>query len=182
MVTVTTMPVSGDWTVEDLDRLPDDGLRYELVDGVLLVSPSPLVPHQLALASLLLRLGNAAPPHVRVLPAPLDITFSRTRLLQPDIVVFHVDQLAGHKVLGVPLLAVEVLSASTRATDTTLKRRVFEQAGVPSYWLLDPEVPSLTALELVDGRYHEAAMSRDDERFDVRRPFPITVVPAELLR
>lgn len=182
MTSVTTMPVSGDWTVDDLDRLPDDGLRYELVDGVLLVSPAPLVPHQLGLSALLVQLAGAAPDEFRVLPAPLDITFSRTRLLQPDIVVLRREQLTGRKVDGIPLLAVEVLSRSTRATDATLKRHVFEQAGVPSYWLLDPESPSLTVLELVDGAYREVAVVRGAEAFTAEQPFPVVVVPADLLR
>jgi Uma2 family endonuclease len=182
MASVTTMPATGDWTVDDLDRLPDDGLRYELVDGVLLVSASPLVPHQVGLAALLFRLTAAAPHHVRVLPAPLDITFSRTRRLQPDIVVVHRDQLAGRQVSGAPLLAVEVLSPSTRATDTTLKRHVLEQAGVTSYWLLDPDVPSLTALELVDGADREVAAACGDEPLVAQRPFPVRITPADLLR
>ena len=104
MTTMSTMPLSGDWTVDDLDRLPDDGLRYELVDGVLLVSPSPLARHQVAQPALLVQLANAAPAHLRVLAAPLDITFSRTRLLQPDLMVLHEDQLRGRKVEGIPLL------------------------------------------------------------------------------
>jgi len=58
MVAVTTLPASGDWTVDDLDGLPDDGLRYELVDGVLLVSPAPRVLHQLAQAELLIVLAG----------------------------------------------------------------------------------------------------------------------------
>jgi len=182
MGAVTTMPASGDWTVDDLDTLPDDGLRYELVDGVLLVSPSPRVLHQLAQAELLFLLRSAVPSHLKVLAAPLDITFGRTRLLQPDLVVLDRDQLRGAKVAGLPLLAVEVLSPSTRATDLTLKRHVFEQAGVASYWLLDPDVPSLTALELVDGAYVEAAVVTGDEVYAATLPFPVRVVPAELVR
>ena len=182
MTSVTTMPRAGDWTVDDLDRLPDDGLRYELVDGVLLVSPSPLVPHQVALTALLLRLTDAAPAGVRVLPAPLDITFSRTRLLQPDLVVLRQDQLTGPKVQGIPLLAVEVLSPSSRATDLTLKRHVFEQAGVPAYWLFDPGVPALSVLELVDGAYRDVAHVQSAEPYDATAPFPVTIVPSELVR
>ena len=182
MTAVTTMPVSGDWTVDDLDRLPDDGLRYELVDGVLLVSPSPLARHQVALSALLMQLGKAAPAHLRVLPAPLDITFSRTRLLQPDIVVLHQDQLNEPKVQGIPLLAVEVLSRSTRATDLTLKRHVFEEAGVPSYWLLDPEVPALSVMELVDGAYRDIAHVQGHEGYDAVLPYAVRVVPADLVR
>ena len=87
MTAVTTMPLSGEWTADDLDALPDDGVRYELVDGVLLVSPSALMPHQVGLMGLLLALQSAAPVDVRVLPAPLDVRFSPTRQLQPDIIV-----------------------------------------------------------------------------------------------
>jgi Uma2 family endonuclease len=180
MAVVTIMPATGEWTVDDLDRLPDDGLRYELVDGVLLVSPSPLVPHQVALTRLLLRLAQAAPPDLEALAAPLDITFSRTRLLQPDVVVLRRDQLTGPKVEGIPLLAVEILSRSSRATDSTLKRHVFEQAGVPSYWLLDPDVPALTVLELTDGAYVEQAHVTGDESYHAEWPFAVTLVPSEL--
>ena len=105
-----------------------------------------------------------------------------TRLLQPDIVVLRAEQLTGRKVDGVPLLAVEVLSDSTRLNDTTLKRQVLQQAGVPSYWLLDPAAPSLTVLELVDGAYRETACAQGDQALRVERPFPVTVVPAKLLR
>lgn len=182
MTEVTAMPRAGDWTVDDLDALPDDGFRYELVDGVLLVSPSPLVPHQLGLTGVQYLLHAAAPPGLRVLPAPLDITFTRTRLLQPDVVVLHERQLTGRKVDGLPLLAVEVLSRSTRATDLTLKRLVLEEAGVPSYWLLDTDVPSLTVLELEGGVYREVAVVRGAESLALVRPFPVTLVPDELVR
>ncbi|MGI8535822.1 MAG: Uma2 family endonuclease [Mycobacteriales bacterium] len=104
------------------------------------------------------------------------------RLLQPDIVVVRREQLTGRKVVGLPLLAVEVLSPSTRATDLTLKRHVFEQAGVPSYWLLDPEDAELTVLELTDGAYREVAVARGTQPIVAERPFAVTVVPAQLLR
>ncbi|MCW2679293.1 MAG: Uma2 family endonuclease [Frankiales bacterium] len=180
MTTVTTMPLHGDWTVDDLDALPDDGLRYELVDGVLLVSPSPLLPHQVGQSNLMVALATAAPHAFRVLGAPLDIGLSPTRQLQPDVVVIPRGPLTP-KVQDLPLLVVEVLSPSTRATDLTLKRYVLEQAGVPSYWLLDPEVPSLTVLELRDGAYVEVARAEGQQPLTVQRPFPVTLVPAELV-
>lgn len=182
MSAVTTMPISGEWTADDLDALPDDGFRYELVDGVLLVSPSPTYPHQVGLFELLHALRLAAPADVRVLGAPLDIRFTPTRQLQPDVVVLPRREPLTPKVVDRPLLVVEVLSPSTRATDLTLKRHVFEQAGVPSYWLLDPEVPSLTALELVEGSYVEVATATGADTFTATRPFPVTVVPADLVR
>ena len=176
---MTVMPRAGDWTADDLDDLPDDGLRYELVDGVLLVSPSPAVTHQAAVVNLLERLLQHVPPHLRVLTAPLDVRFSPVRQLQPDVLVVP-REVAALKLERDPLLVVEVLSPSTRATDLTLKRHVFEQAGVPSYWLLDPEEPSLTVLELQDGAYVEIACSTGP--LTVQRPFRMTLVPEELVR
>ncbi|GAC1327919.1 MAG: Uma2 family endonuclease [Mycobacteriales bacterium] len=181
MTAVTIMPLSGDWTADDLDGLPDDGLRYELVDGVLLVSPSPLLPHQVGLMGLLLALQSAAPNDVRVLPAPIDVRLSPTRQLQPDIVVVPRAPVTP-KLAERPLLVVEVLSPSTRATDLTLKRHVFEQAGVPFYWLLDTEAPSLTVLELVDGCYVQMATASGTDPLVIERPFPVTVAPADLVR
>ena len=178
---MTVMPRAGNWTADDLDDLPDDGLRYELVDGVLLVSPSPAVAHQVAVVNLLERLLQHVPSDLRVLTAPLDVRFSPVRQLQPDVLVVP-REVPALKLDRRPLLVVEVLSASTRATDLTLKRHVFEQAGVPSYWLLDPEVPSLTVLELRDGAYAELAAAVGDEALTVERPFPVTLVPVELTR
>lgn len=180
MTTVTTMPLHGEWTVDDLDALPDDGFRYELVDGVLLVSPSPLFPHQVGQYNLVIALAGAAPPNLRVLGAPLDIRFGPTRQLQPDVVVLPRGPLTP-KVQDLPLLVVEVLSRSTRATDLTLKRHVFEQAGVSSYWLLDPDEPSLTVLELQGGSYVEVARAEGEQPLTVQRPFPVTLVPAALV-
>ncbi len=76
----------------------------------------------------------------------------------------------------------EVLSPSTRAVDSTLKRHVFEQGGVPAYWQVDPFNPSLTVLELVDGAYVESAVVTGAQSYDAELPFPVRVVPADLLR
>ncbi len=175
---VTVMPRAGDWTADDLDDLPDDGLRYELVDGVLLVSPSPSAIHQVAVVNLVEVLLRQAPPEMRVLTAPLDVRFSPARQLQPDVLVVP-REAPTLRLERQPLLVVEVLSASSRATDLTLKRHVYEQAGVPSYWLLDTDAPSLTVLELQDGAYVEVASSGS---VTVQRPFPVTLVPEELVR
>jgi Uma2 family endonuclease len=81
-----------------------------------------------------------------------------------------------------PVLVVEVLSPSTSATDRTSKRLVFEQGGIPSYWLVDPLTPSLTVLELRDGSYVEAAVVTGAERYRASLPFTVSVVPADLLQ
>jgi Uma2 family endonuclease len=81
-----------------------------------------------------------------------------------------------------PLLAVEVLSPSTRLYDLNTKKSAYERMGVASYWVVEPTEPgSLTAFELVDGRYQQVAHVCGDEPFVAERPFPVTMVPARLL-
>jgi Uma2 family endonuclease len=82
---------------------------------------------------------------------------------------------------GAPVLVVEVLSPSTRSIDLGTKRLAYEAAGVPAYWLVDPEVPSLTVLELDAGRYVERATVTGDDAFHADFPFAVTVIPARLL-
>jgi Uma2 family endonuclease len=181
-VTLTTThlsPPEGGWTADDLAAFPDDGLRYELVDGVLLVSAAPSEEHQIALSNLFVLLHATAPPELRVFFAPYDVRFSARRQLQPDVVVLPKDRTAPDRL---PLLVVEVASPSTRATDSTLKRLVFEQAGVPSYWMVDPLHPALTILELQDGGYVQVAAVEGDEPVTLQRPFPVTLTPSDLLR
>jgi Uma2 family endonuclease len=168
----------GGWTADDLATFPDDGLRYELVDGVLLVSSAPSEEHQIALGNLHLLLSAAAPADLRVFFAPYDVRFSPRRQLQPDLVVLPKDRMAPDRT---PVLVVEVLSPSTSATDRTLKRLVFEQGGIPSYWLVDPLTPSLTVLELRDGSYVEAAVVTGADPYQSSIPFPVEVVPVDLL-
>jgi Uma2 family endonuclease len=176
----TPLPVpDAGWTADDLDAFPDDGLRYELVDGVLLVSAAPSEEHQIAAGNLFIALTAAAPEELRVLTAPFDVRFGPRRQLQPDLVVLPKDRTVA---LRRPVLVVEVLSPSTRATDLTLKRHVFEQGGVASYWLVDPMTPSLTVLELRAGSYVEVAQVSGAEPYEAAAPFRVRVVPAELVR
>ena len=84
---MTVMPRDHEWTVDDLARAPDDGLRYELVDGVLLVSAAPSTVHQIVLVELLALLREACPPDARTLVAPTDYQPTRRRSLQPDVLV-----------------------------------------------------------------------------------------------
>jgi len=80
-----------------------------------------------------------------------------------------------------PLLVVEVLSPGTRRRDEGAKRRAYAEAGVPSYWLLDPQEPALTVLQLgAGGDYVEVLTLVGDEEREVTRPFPVRLCPAEL--
>ncbi|HET9255573.1 MAG TPA: Uma2 family endonuclease [Pseudonocardiaceae bacterium] len=178
---------AGEFTVDDLERMPEDGLRYELLDGTLLVSPAPGVWHQEVVLELAIRLRAACPPELHVVIAPFEWRGNRWTALQPDVLVARrADLLAvtGGKFLAEPpVLAVEVLSPSTRRIDRLSKLSAYEEAGVASYWLVDPdpETPSLHALDLVDGRYAEAGCPSGEQAWQARRPFPVTVRPADLV-
>ena len=184
-VMTSVIPHGRPFTVDDLEGMPDDGNRYELIDGMLLVSPAPDWPHQEMGAELFFQLRLRFPPGVRVLTAPFAARTGTDSEVQPDVLVARFADLnRNSKNLPVaPLLAVEVLSPSTRLKDLNLKKAHYERMGVASYWILDPEEPgSLTVFELDDeGRYQQVAHVEGDEEFVATSPFPVTIVPARLL-
>ena len=178
----THFPVGRDLTWEDLQTIPDeDYWRYELVDGSLLVSPGPELIHQRVVFKLGMLLNASCPPHLEVLVAPFDFTPQTGFVLQPDVMVLDPDRAERQRTHVAPLLAVEVLSPGTRTKDRVLKRAVYAEHGVPSYWIIDPTVPSLLALELVGDAYEEVAEVRGEQSAMLERPFPVTVTPARLV-
>ena len=129
-------------TIEQLLALPDDGLRHELLDGVHVVTPAPMPPHQTALHRFVLALGNALAESdtFAVLASPADIRFSPRILVQPDLFVFRKERgrpLRKWSDVGLPVLAIEFLSPSTAARDRGSKRRIYQRAGVAEYWIVD---------------------------------------------
>ncbi len=168
-------------TVDDLWAIPDDGRRRELIDGMLIVNPSPRLRHQRASMALSVLLGNACPPDLEVLAAPFDYKVSDTTLLIPDLIVARKSDYGPNRLEVTPLLVIEIRSPSTARLDAGTKRLVYEAAGVPWYWLVDPDEPRLTVLELVDGAYTEAASVSGDEAFDAAAPISIRVIPAHLV-
>jgi len=181
MSSVTLLQHDGDWTVDDLRALPDDGLQYELADGVLLVSPAPRPAHQRALARLLVALVQECPPELEVFPAPLDFQPTARRSLQPDLLVVRkqdIGELAIHRPL---LLAVEILSPSTRTKDLLVKRALYEESGVAAMWVVDLEEPGITGWTLLDGRWSDERHATGEQEFSPNLPFPVVVRPASLL-
>jgi Uma2 family endonuclease len=176
------LPHDREWTVDDLETLPDDGLQYELFDGVLVVSPAPFRPHQRAVAGLYRLLFAACPPELEVFFAPLDLQPNRVRSFQPDVLLVRRDDGSDTKVFQPPVLAVEVLSRSTRSKDLILKRAMYASSGVAHYWVFDPtpgpDKAEFTAMELVDGLYRDVAHAIGEETVRVERPFPVDVCPA----
>lgn len=180
MSTMPVMPRDGEWTVDDLLDLPDDGLQYELADGVLLVSPAPRPRHQRAVGRLHLLLQAAVPSDFEVFLAPLDFQPTRRRSLQPDLLVVRRSDVGELNITEPLLLAVEVLSPSTRSKDLLLKKGLYEESGVASFWVVDPDEPSLVAWDLVDGSYAEVARAVGGDAALLRLPYPVEIVPASL--
>lgn len=181
MSNVSTLPRSRPLTRRDLDAVPDDGQRYELSDGTLIVSPAPTPRHQRMVLELAVRLRESCPDHLEVLVAPLDVVLADDTVLQPDVLVAERAKLDERGLAGAPMLAVEVLSLSTRRVDLVLKRSRYEAAGCPSYWVLDPQGPALVAWDLTSGAYVEVADVTGTQTWSASRPFSVQVQPSRLV-
>jgi Uma2 family endonuclease len=169
-------------TVDDLERLPDDGCRYEIVDGVLEVTPAPLGNHERAVARLEYLLQCHCSDEFEVLGgAGVNLAPDLHRI--PDLIVIREELFEGDYQTKPPVLAIEVASRSTRKRDRTKKFREYEAFGIESYWIVEPEFdhPNLTAYELAGGRYKQVALVAGNEVFHADKPFSITIVPDMLL-
>ena len=184
VVTLTdAWPKPGEpFTVSDLDRMPDDGHRYELLDGTLIVSPAPSPPHQRVAVMLCHVLELACPEDLIIFPN-VDVRIGPRSALEPDAVVARVADVSGARLARPPLLVAEILSPDSALRDLNLKKAAYERFGIPSYWVIDPDLdqPSLRAFELVDGAYREAAQAAGDVPYRAERPFPVEIVPSHLV-
>jgi len=177
---------AGPFTRGDLARMPDDGRRYEIIDGVLIVSAAPGRLHQRALTRLWRLLDDACPPEFEALVAPFAVGLADDTEMQPDIVV-GLDVNFTDRNIAEPLLVVEMLSPSTRPFDTHVKPARFERAGTPSFWVVDPVArPAEAALVVwelgTDRTYRQVAKAVGEEPFVATLPYPVTIVPAALVR
>ncbi len=167
------------FTVAELDRMPDDGRRYELLDGALIVSPRPTTIHQVVAGRLYGVLSGACPEDLCVVPEPAVELGPQTEF-DPDLVVVRMDQIGGAKFSEPPLLVVEIRSPGTALIDLNRKKVAYERFRRPL--VLDrepgPPQPGLTVFELRDGCYDLAAET--SVPFTVDRPFTVTIAPARL--
>jgi Uma2 family endonuclease len=131
------------WTADMARRLPEDGNRYEVVYGELLVTPAPRLWHQQLVSRLHVALANYLEVHRAgvVLTSPADISWGTDMLVQPDVFVVPVEQarMLEWSAIRDLLLVAEVLSPSTPRHDRFAKRRRYQEARVPSYWIVDGE-------------------------------------------
>lgn len=146
------------YTYEDLATTPDDGNRYEIIGGELIVSPAPILDHQDVVSELLmlLRLFVSTNRLGRVFTSPIDVRLSPHNTVQPDIVFISRDRLHILRrafVDGAPDLVIEVLSDRTRGIDLVRKRALYALTGVAEYWIVDLADRTVMVLTLVDGDY-----------------------------
>lgn len=153
------MPEPGAWTYEDYLDLPDDGRRYEIIDGVLYVTNAPSFAHQFAVAQILAQLHHFVTQRNLgvALPAPFEVHLSeKTRPVQPDVIFIkaeHAPSADSQVFEGVPDLLVEVLSPSSVRTDRHIKFDVYERVGVPEYWIVNPKTRSVEVYTRSGGEY-----------------------------
>ncbi len=178
---MVSLPFGEPLTYDDLEGMPEDGHRYELLDGALLVSPSPGLVHQVCVGALVRLLHAARGADDLVVPGPYDYIISRHTVLIPDILVARRSDVTARNIGVPPLLVVEVLSPSSRRTDPGSKLLTYRDARVPAYWIVDPLAPSVQVFHLEGDAYREVASVMADEEFVCDRPFPLSVVPARLL-
>ena len=130
------------YTAEEVRRFPDDRLRYEVIRGELFVTPAPGTPHQRAVRELCTALHAYVVNHGlgEALPAPYEVEFTEDSAVQPDVLVMlapQKDRLTRKRLYGPPALVVEVVSYSSKRTDRLQKRQLYQEEGVPEYWIAD---------------------------------------------
>ena len=174
-------PAQGCWTYEDYAALPDDGARYEVIDGILYLMRGPSPRHQ----SASVRFSSYLLIHVefaglgRVFAAPLDVLLPRAQPVQPDIIVLFNHKLhfiTERGIEGPPALVVEIASPGTRTHDRSKKLTVYADAGVPEYWLAEPADRTVELLVLEDGAYRSLGV------FTREAPLPSGVLPGMPVR
>jgi Uma2 family endonuclease len=169
-------PSQGSWTYEDYATLPDDGHRYEIVNGVLVMAPAPSPEHQ----SIAVRIAYYLFPHIdlvgigKLFTAPIDVELGPKNVYQPDLVVVlntHLERVAEKKIIGAPDLVVEVASPSTAAYYRLTKYDRYAHAGITEYWIVKPGTNTVEVLVLEHGEYRSLGI------FHGQQTLPSRVVP-----
>ena len=168
---------------EDLEGMPDDGYRREIIGGSLIVTPATNLGHQRACGVLYAQLFAAETAQTMVIAAPCEWRLPDGGSVQPDVLVISREDFEAGGPLGptaTPLLVVEILSPSNADQDLSVKRHLYESLRVPAYWIVDVTVPSITVLRLSDGGYTDDAEVTGHDELVADWPFPVRVVPSRL--
>lgn len=164
----------------DLRQLPDDGKRYEIVEGDLAVSPSPNRKHQRVVQALYRWFrGLEEQGAGQVYTAPFDVVLDIHNIVEPDLVFVRspgLDIVTEANIQGAPDCVVEVLSPGTRDRDLGVKVHLYARFRVPEYWALDPEMETVTLYRLTNDGYERTGPFRRDEQFSTRLIAPPPMV------
>jgi len=160
-------PAQGHWTYADYAALPQNGNRYEIIQGVLYMSPSPNSGHQSAVTLfiyyLVVQIQEAGLG--RVFPAPFDVELGLNNVVQPDVIVVlkaNQARIERGKFVGAPDLVIEIASPSTAGYDRREKQDAYARAGVPEYWIADPAAQAIEVLILEEGVYRSNGVFEDE--------------------
>jgi Uma2 family endonuclease len=154
---------AGTWTYEDLFALPDDGRRYEIIEGELYEMPAPTGTHALTIMNLIsVLLPIVAKLGGQLVTAPIDTFFTGANPVQPDLLAIlpgNPARIVDRGVEGSPELIIEVLSPSNRVHDILTKRALYGRAGIQEYWIVDPAARSIEVLTLDGGVLRESGIA-----------------------
>lgn len=153
-------------TYETYAAMPDDGNRYEVIEGRLELLPSPSPNHQLVRGQLQYRMHSNCESEYIVLGAPLDVILSDVNVLQPDLILVHRSRkhiLTHRGVEGPPDLVVEILTPGTRNRDKAVKMKIYAAHGVSECWIVEPEARVIELFRLESGRYEPYDLFEGDE-------------------
>src|SRR5712692_1862389 len=169
-------PPQGSWTYEDYAALPENGQRYEIVNGVLIMAPAPSPDHQDITGEIFsyLRTHIKLAGLGRVFTSPIDVDLGTKNVYQPDVVVVlneHLDRVQEKKIVGAPDLVVEVASKSTAAYDRLTKHDAYARAGIAEYWMVKPASRTVEVMVLEDGEYRSLGV------FEGQATLPSRVAP-----
>jgi len=162
------MPVDIRLTYHDLCLLPNDGKRYEIIDGELFVTPAPNFQHQIVVTNLVYFLCAFLRdrPLGRVIVSPFDVVFSQFDVAEPDILYVskaRATVLTKKNAQGSPDLVVEVLSKSTKKIDRTTKLKLYARFGVQEYWIIDSDGISAQIYRRENGSLELAATFKAED-------------------
>ncbi len=163
-------------TYEDYLLLPEDGNRYEILDGELNVTPAPTTKHQTISFNLTGLFYQYLREHRtgKVFSAPIDVVLDESTIVQPDIIFISKEReeiVTEKNVRGAPDLVIEILFPNTAKVDRLRKMQIYLRYGVKHYWLVDPDTETLEIYKLESGKYHVVGGFEKDNVFEPE-PFP----------
>ncbi len=174
-------PRQGEWTYEMYSALPEDGRRYEVIQGVLMISPAPEIAHQAVIARISRYLDEQIFSTGRgwVFFAPTDVVLAPQKVVQPDVLVLlheHRNRLKKRSIEGAPDLIVEVISPSSAVYDRLVKHKLYAESGVPEYWLVNLQDQSIEVFVLEAERYQSLGLFRHEQ------PLKSLLLPTQTLQ